>query len=736
MEVEDPYDPPESQPARPPPARTVLSRVGIPGRKRTQGKFQVNLANAGIRSNLAERQAARARLPVTQPAMLQKQKEEQEREKRKRMADDTWAKRQEELDRNSELAESSVSTGRHGSITFAQPSQRILASDRTEFGSIRSRTTPVQQFNLRPSPRTNRPTLNLVQELEDDTGQKATCLRSSRTPELLATRRSNRLNKVIGPGTTISNPVELSDDDDTEEERNAVESVWKSNLQTSVLVGEIWLSGQRLAGHGPSSVAFKKPSSTVQSDPTLVIEFTKYIVQAVPFSSIKHATWCIPVESDLPGFLSIETNAEMGQWVRPYQLKQARNGCVWITLLVGRNAFNELRTLAGEMPMLSVCEDPLSWLHERWPSRDTFPFKRIDKPSRDRRKAEKDTIIVCHPRESRLCVTVTVGDLCVLDPCEFLNDTIIDFELNRIREQCPEDVHIFSSFFYKKFITTGESYEAVKRWADKDDLFSKRMWLIPVNEAIHWTLAVVCNPGQPDDDAPPSELPTMLYYDSLGGSGARVHKVIKKYVQEALKPVGTRIQRRADRLAITRNFRLVDVDVPHQRNSYDCGIFLLLFADRVAREQPDPSCPHRPTWFADDLPRNERNEIRRRIADLAYEQAGGARWTLPRPIERFVVESSDAVESGSTSPVVHASAVDVVSPSSKDNDSMELTLLGKRAFVGVGNGTDGSAAKRTMESTNESDELFKAYRQHTIASDRGDPLDSDAVQERHINRVE
>lgn len=97
MEVEDPYDPPESQPARPSPARTVLSRVGIPGRKRTQGKFQVNLANAGIRSNLAERQAARARLPVTQPAMLQKQKEEQEREKRKRMADDTWAKRQEEL---------------------------------------------------------------------------------------------------------------------------------------------------------------------------------------------------------------------------------------------------------------------------------------------------------------------------------------------------------------------------------------------------------------------------------------------------------------------------------------------------------------------------------------------------------------------------------------------------------------------------------------------------------------
>lgn len=103
------------------------------------------------------------------------------------------------------------------------------------------------------------------------------------------------LLQVIGPGTTISNPVELSDDDDTEEERSklfplsgqrdsnfrcivdAVESVWKSNLQTSVLVGEIWLSGQRLAGHGPSSVAFKKPSSTVQSDPTLVIEVPKIV---------------------------------------------------------------------------------------------------------------------------------------------------------------------------------------------------------------------------------------------------------------------------------------------------------------------------------------------------------------------------------------------------------------------------------------------------------------------------
>ncbi len=35
----------------------------------------------------------------------------------------------------------------------------------------------------------------------------------------------------------------------------------------------------------------------------------------------------------------------------------------------------------------------------------------------------------------------------------------------------------------------------VSRWTKNVDVFSKRFLLIPVNEALHWSLALVVNPG-------------------------------------------------------------------------------------------------------------------------------------------------------------------------------------------------------------------------------------------------
>lgn len=59
-----------------------------------------------------------------------------------------------------------------------------------------------------------------------------------------------------------------------------------------------------------------------------------------------------------------------------------------------------------------------------------------------------------------------------------------------IKEQDPElanDIHMFSSFFYKKLTTRDrksniEPYDTVKKWTSKFDLFKKKYVFIPINE--------------------------------------------------------------------------------------------------------------------------------------------------------------------------------------------------------------------------------------------------------------
>lgn len=86
-----------------------------------------------------------------------------------------------------------------------------------------------------------------------------------------------------------------------------------------------------------------------------------------------------------------------------------------------------------------------------------------------------------------------------------VNDTIIElglrYLLEEIKKRDPElheQVYVFSSFFYKR-ISEGRrdrkaAYEFVKKWTKKIDIFKKRYLVVPINEKMHWYLAVVTNP--------------------------------------------------------------------------------------------------------------------------------------------------------------------------------------------------------------------------------------------------
>ncbi|KAG2155898.1 uncharacterized protein EDB93DRAFT_1128735 [Suillus bovinus] len=96
------------------------------------------------------------------------------------------------------------------------------------------------------------------------------------------------------------------------------------------------------------------------------------------------------------------------------------------------------------------------------------------------------------------------SDLNRLRPHEFLNDTLIEFGLKLwladLKEQNPdfaEQIHVFSSFFYKKLNnkkSLDEGYQSVKKWTSRVNIFSKKYIIVPINENLHWYLAIIYEP--------------------------------------------------------------------------------------------------------------------------------------------------------------------------------------------------------------------------------------------------
>ena len=138
-----------------------------------------------------------------------------------------------------------------------------------------------------------------------------------------------------------------------------------------------------------------------------------------------------------------------------------------------------------------------------------------------------------YPSSGKDQVSLHSSDLLCLKSGEFLNDSIVDFYLKYIfhtllSDEVRDRVHFFNSFFYKKWciveekvinaaaMATGNKkkggaaspasssspaapamsaeYAAVSKWAKNVDVFSKDFLVVPVNESLHWSLAIICYP--------------------------------------------------------------------------------------------------------------------------------------------------------------------------------------------------------------------------------------------------
>ncbi|CAH0376337.1 unnamed protein product [Pelagomonas calceolata] len=294
-------------------------------------------------------------------------------------------------------------------------------------------------------------------------------------------------------------------------------------------------------------------------------------------------------------------------------------------------------------------------------------------------------------------IVVTRGDLRRLEPDEFLNDNLVDFYLKVIvadarRSPLGEDpafgdvardVHAFSSTTASHFFTKlreGDSrgklkpdsekaqraHARVERWTRGVDVFAKKFLLVPVVEDLHWSLAIVCHPGElakravarerreldvgatedEDEDEDCPARPCVIHMDSL-----RMHsaKKIEKWLRCFLEMEWRK--RHSDEEPFTLRERtaraggppadllLAMPKVPQQTNSCDCGVYTLRYGQeflaravcrgaRLAVDGRDVSLCFRDhdfeAWFTGRDIAEMRRDIKKLAADLELEKIRAA----------------------------------------------------------------------------------------------------------------
>jgi len=168
-------------------------------------------------------------------------------------------------------------------------------------------------------------------------------------------------------------------------------------------------------------------------------------------------------------------------------------------------------------------------------------------------------------------IDITRGDLKTLAACKWLNDNVINTYMDMIAERSRKvpglpRVHVFTTFFYPKFLKEGYS-NVLKRWTRKVDIFSFNLLLFPIHLGIHWCLAAVDFRSK-----------TIRYYDSLLGNSRTCVDALLRYLSFEMK------ERKKVELN-TREWTLeLMKDIPTQENGSDCGVFTCKFAEYLSRD--------------------------------------------------------------------------------------------------------------------------------------------------------
>ncbi|KAJ4962403.1 hypothetical protein NE237_022342 [Protea cynaroides] len=270
---------------------------------------------------------------------------------------------------------------------------------------------------------------------------------------------------------------------------------------------------------------------------------------------------------------------------------------------------------------------------------------------------------VIYPKGDPDAVSISKRDVELLQPETFINDTIIDFYIKYLKNKIkPEDshrFHFFNSFFFRKLADLDKdptsasegraAFLRVRKWTRKVDLFGKDYIFIPVNFNLHWSLIVICYPGEvvnfKDEDIEKSHrVPCILHMDSIKGSHKGLKILIQSYLWEEWKE--KKNESSEDVSEKFSNLRFVPLELPQQENSFDCGLFLLHYVEMFLEEAPVNFSPFTITKFShflgtDWFPPAEASFKRSLIKNIIYEILEEYSQNIPQPASGDKQSSSE-----------------------------------------------------------------------------------------------
>ncbi|ONK67201.1 uncharacterized protein A4U43_C06F17480 [Asparagus officinalis] len=268
---------------------------------------------------------------------------------------------------------------------------------------------------------------------------------------------------------------------------------------------------------------------------------------------------------------------------------------------------------------------------------------------------------VIYPKGDPDAVAISKRDIELLQPDTFINDTIIDFYVKYLKTRIPHNerhrFHFFNSFFFRKLADLDKdpgsasegraAFLRVRKWTRKVNIFEKDYIFIPVNFNLHWSLLVVCHPGEvsileEEDIKDSPKVPCILHMDSIKGSHSGLKNLVQSYLMEEWK------ERHPDSVddhtSKFSNMRFVSLELPQQENSFDCGLFLLHYVELFLEEAPINFNPFKINkfnsfltmdWFIPSEASFKRSLIRKLIYDL-----------LNDPSQNVPPTSNDVISSG------------------------------------------------------------------------------------------
>ncbi|KAL1334823.1 putative ubiquitin-like-specific protease 1B isoform X4 [Arachis ipaensis] len=189
--------------------------------------------------------------------------------------------------------------------------------------------------------------------------------------------------------------------------------------------------------------------------------------------------------------------------------------------------------------------------------------------------ADRKKVLVTHYKSN---IEITGGTFQCLRRGGWLNDKVIDLYLVLLKErerrkaknslQC----HFFSTFFYTKLISgkNGYDFNSVRRWTSQKKLgyipHECDKIFVPIHRTSHWCLAVINQKEK-----------KFQYLDSLRGTDTQVLEVLARYFVDEVKD---KTGKDTDVSSWEKEFVK---DHPKQLNCYDCGMFMIKYADFYSR---------------------------------------------------------------------------------------------------------------------------------------------------------